>query len=192
MRTRILQWILLVFLIPADLLFLFSRNRDVIQADLKRISDENPYKSTGLIAFNYLFILDRPFRTIFYYRTKKSIVLRSISKLFFRPLITLEIMGDIAQGLRISHNYGVIHPLSAGKNLFVGHGVTIGKGKANSNNSEQIYPIIGDNVSIYANAIVFGGIKIGNNVNIGAGAVVNFDIPDNCTVVGNPARVITK
>lgn len=55
----------------------------------------------------------------------------------------------------------------------------------------QIQPILGNNVDIYANAVIFGGIKIGNNVKIGAGAVVNKDIPDNCTVIGNPLRIIT-
>ena len=43
---------------------------------------------------------------------------------------------------------------------------------------------------IGAGAIVIGGITVGNNVIIGAGSVVVKDIPDNATVVGNPARVI--
>jgi serine O-acetyltransferase len=47
-------------------------------------------------------------------------------------------------------------------------------------------------VSIYTGATVFGGITIGDNVTIGAGAVVFDDIPSNSTVVGNPARIIAK
>ena len=38
----------------------------------------------------------------------------------------------------------------------------------------------------------FGPIKIGNNVVIGAGSVVTKSVPDNCTVVGNPARIIRR
>lgn len=45
---------------------------------------------------------------------------------------------------------------------------------------------------ICPNAVVFGGICIGNNVKIGAGCIVNKSVPDNCTVVGNPARIIKK
>lgn len=187
MKIKVLQWILIFFFLPADLLYLFGRNRKIIQKDLERLKDEIPYKNMGLAAFNYILLIDKPFRNIFYYRTSYSLVLRNISKLFFGPLKTIEIMGNIGEGFRISHNYAVIHPDKAGCNLFVGHGATIGKGKPNPDNPKQIYPVIGNNVSIYANAVVFGGITIGDNVNIGAGAVVNKDVPDHCTAVGNPA-----
>lgn len=173
-------------MIPADILFLFGRNRAVIIKDLERYKDDIPYKTLGLCAFNYLMVINKPFRNIFYYRTRHSLVLRNISRLFFRQLATVEIEGNIGPGFRISHNYAVIHPGTAGSNLFVGHGATIGKGK------ENIYPTLGDNVSIYANAVVFGNITVGNNVNIGAGAVVNKDVPSNSTVIGNPMRIINN
>ena len=50
-------------------------------------------------------------------------------------------------------------------------------------------PIIGDDVSIYAWAVVAGPIKIGNNVKIGANCTVLQDIPDNSIVYGNPCVV---
>lgn len=53
-------------------------------------------------------------------------------------------------------------------------------------------PVIGNNVWVCPNAVLFGGITIGNNVTIGAGCIVNKSIPDDCTVVGNPARIIKK
>ena len=43
---------------------------------------------------------------------------------------------------------------------------------------------------IGANAVIIGGISIGNNVTIAAGAVVVKDVEDNATVVGNPAHRI--
>lgn len=53
-------------------------------------------------------------------------------------------------------------------------------------------PQIGAHCLIGAGAILVGGIKIGDYVKIGAGAVVNTDIPDFCTVVAQPPRVIVR
>ncbi|MGV4460543.1 DapH/DapD/GlmU-related protein [Ornithobacterium rhinotracheale] len=50
---------------------------------------------------------------------------------------------------------------------------------------------IGNNVFLGANAVILPGVSIGNNVVIGAGAVVTKDIEDNSVVVGNPARKIS-
>lgn len=51
---------------------------------------------------------------------------------------------------------------------------------------------IGNNCIIGVNSIILPGIKIGNHVVVGAGAVVTKDIPDNCIVVGNPAKIIKE
>lgn len=52
------------------------------------------------------------------------------------------------------------------------------------------YPNIGNDVEFGANCYVIGNISIGNNVRIGAGAVVTKDVPDNCIVAGVPAKII--
>ncbi len=56
-----------------------------------------------------------------------------------------------------------------------------------SNNSPII---IGDNVWIGTGSIILKGVKIGNNVVIAAGSIVTKDIPNNCLVAGNPAKII--
>ena len=56
---------------------------------------------------------------------------------------------------------------------------------------EYAKPIkIGNGVWVGAGAIILPGVTIGDHSVIGAGAVVNRDIPANCVAVGNPARVI--
>lgn len=52
-------------------------------------------------------------------------------------------------------------------------------------------PTIGDNVVMYAGSKIVGKVNIGNNVVIGANAVVINDIPDNAVVVGIPGKVVS-
>lgn len=51
-------------------------------------------------------------------------------------------------------------------------------------------PIIEDDVSIGANAVLLGNIVIHKGAKIGAGAVVLCDVPEGATAVGVPARII--
>lgn len=51
---------------------------------------------------------------------------------------------------------------------------------------------IGDDVWIGGGVSILPGVTVGNNVVIGAGSVVNRDIPDNSLAAGNPCRVIRQ
>lgn len=95
---------------------------------------------------------------------------------------------EIGKGSRLA--YGgmgvVVHSRAViGERVVIGQGTTIGR----SLDPEDI-PIIGNDVYISAGARVIGRIRVGNNVIIGANAVVNKDVPNNCIVVGVPARQI--
>ncbi|RQP13542.1 MAG: serine acetyltransferase [Parapedobacter sp.] len=74
-----------------------------------------------------------------------------------------------------------------GKNCVIGQNVTIGR-----NFGDTKVPVIGDDVYIGAGSVVFGEIVIGDNVIIGSNSVVNKSVPANCTVVGNPFRIIEQ
>ena len=89
------------------------------------------------------------------------------------------------------HPIGITISPSAiiGKNCAIYQNVTIGDGKENPLTKRKA-PIIGDNVTIYANAVVIGGIEIGKGAIIGAGSVVLKDVMPDSVVAGNPAKVI--
>lgn len=178
--------------IPADILYMTYKDKALVRSDLLRVMDEIPFKNVSIGAFNYSMLFVKSFRNVFYYRTGKSGILRIFSRWLLPQLDSLEIHGDIGEGFRIYHNYGVIHPYKAGRNFTVHHGVTIGKGRPSVEDDSIVDPIFGDNVEVMSGAIVFGGIKVGSNVTIGAGSLVNKDVPDNCVVVGNPMRIIRK
>lgn len=81
----------------------------------------------------------------------------------------------------------VIHKDSViGDNCMIAQHVTIGGG----NSRYPGLPSIGNNVHISHGAIVFGGITIGDNVVIGANAVVCKPVPDNAVAAGVPAKIL--
>ena len=51
---------------------------------------------------------------------------------------------------------------------------------------------IGKRCFIGVNAIIMCGVKVNDNVIVGSGSVVTKDIPANCIVAGNPARIIKE
>ena len=53
-------------------------------------------------------------------------------------------------------------------------------------------PVIEQGAFIGAKAMILGPVVVGKNSKIGAGSVVLRDVPDGCTAVGNPARIIYK
>lgn len=92
------------------------------------------------------------------------------------------------EGVYLCHN---------GFEIVINSNAIIGKGTVIQNSvcigemdGSHKSPMIGENVFIGCHACILGDIKVGNNVKIGAGVVVIKDVPDNCTVVGVPARVI--
>ena len=110
---------------------------------------------------------------------------------FFEMLIGCYInpAAEIGEGLYIGHYGGiVIGPVKMGTNCNISIGNVIGVGKVGS--AEEGVPQFGDSVYIGPSAKVFGKIKIGNNVAIGANAVVTKDLPGNAVAVGVPARII--
>lgn len=83
------------------------------------------------------------------------------------------------------HSYGVVinGAVRGGCNVKIEHLVTIG---AERNAS----PLLGDGVFIGAGAKIIGPVRIGSHAKIGANAVVTHDVPDHCTAVGIPARIL--
>lgn len=72
-----------------------------------------------------------------------------------------------------------------GSNCRIYQNVTIGEVNGRA-------PVIGDGCLIGAGAVLVGGIRVGCDVKIGAGAVVSTDISDHCTVVSQPPRILRK
>ncbi len=97
----------------------------------------------------------------------------------------------IGEGLFIDHGTGVVigETTEIGDNVTIYQGVTLG---GTGKEKGKRHPTLGNNVVVSSGAKVLGSQKIGNNVKIGAGSVVLREVPDNCTVVGVPGRVVKR
>jgi serine O-acetyltransferase len=87
----------------------------------------------------------------------------------------------------------LIHPIGVvvnsavrgGRNVWIESGVVIGDNRGG-------VPALADDIFIGSGAKVIGGVAIGSGARIGANAVVLRDVAANTTVVGIPARPVTK
>lgn len=94
---------------------------------------------------------------------------------------------QVGKGFVIDHSGGIVVSgyASFGDHCRIRSGVVIGLKRV----SDPCAPRFGDNVDVGAGAKVLGNIQIGNNVIIGANAVVTQDVPDNSMAVGVPAVI---
>lgn len=101
--------------------------------------------------------------------------------------IELHPTAKIGRRLSIVHQHGVVvHPFARiGDDCAIQQGVTL----CCATRFDEA-PTLGNGVKIAANAVLIGGIKIGDNVTIGPNAVVTMDVPAGATVFAPPPRII--
>ena len=91
----------------------------------------------------------------------------------------------------IDHGTGVV----IGETAEIGDDVTIYQGVTLGGTGKDVgkrHPTVGNKVMIGAGSKVLGPFKVGDNSNIAAGSVVLHPIPENCTAVGAPARLVKR
>ncbi|MBS5489340.1 MAG: serine acetyltransferase [Clostridiales bacterium] len=134
-------------------------------------------------------------RKIDWYRNKNKIKYYYYSfiyrKLKIKYNVDIPARTKIGNGFLIEHIGAItVNPdVIIGNNCSIYNGVTIGVEKRGERKG---VPTIGNKVWIGANSIVVGGIIIGDNVLIAPGAFVNFNVPSNSLVIGNPGIIKSK
>lgn len=135
--------------------------------------------------FSHLMTYYREFGFVFFWRINKRPWFYSWFAKDFQCKIFKS--SRIGGGMMCYHPFAtVINAKSIGRNFQFRNGLTIG----NKGNDNTQLPVIGDDVTVGAQVVIIGDISIGNHVIIGAGSVVVKDVPSNCVVAGNPAKVI--
>lgn len=115
-------------------------------------------------------------------------VLKPISEILTG--IELPCEATLGRRFRIDHFGGIVISGDAvfGDDCVIRNGVTVGL----KHTGQRGAPILGNRVDIGAGAKVLGAISIGDDVQIGANAVVLTDVPSNSIAVGVPARILSR
>lgn len=176
------------------------RYRDLIRqvrSDLHHCSSSKTWKNKLLT-----FFLSLNFQVLFLYRHTHYFQYKSklhkLLLLFFSYHGKIVFQCHVSERSRIGQNLKLPHPtgIVIGDDVVIGDNVTIYQqvtlGSHGRAGLERSYPIVEDNVTIYAGAKIIGHITIGRNAVIGANAVVTKDVPPNAVAVGVPAKFIEK
>lgn len=172
-----------------------KRTVDDIKADVKATRERDPAARSDL----EVVLLYSGVHALMAYRVahklhekKKYLPARAISQTarFFTG-IEIHPGAKIGKGLMIDHGMGVVIGETAeiGDNCTLYQGVTLG---GTGKDLGKRHPTLGNNVMVGAGAKVLGPFKIGDNTKIAANAVVLEEIPDNCTAVGIPAKIVRR
>lgn len=160
-----------------------SKQRGVINVDVQSWCEWKSVRNSPIVLLK-LYAIYPEFRSVYYFRTKpiSSVfcwLIKGVPCLYFRS-------NNIGPGLLIQHGFAtIIDAESIGLGCKIFQQVTIGY-------EGDKRPKIGNNVTICCGAKVIGGVTVGDNVVVGANAVVVHDVPDNCVVGGVPAKIIKQ
>ena len=97
----------------------------------------------------------------------------------------------IAPGLLLGHPYNI----TVGDGVIIGKNVNLSKGCTLGNirtGQRKGSPRLGECVFVGVNAVIVGGITVGDDVVIAPNAYVNFDVPSHSVVLGNPGVIHHK
>ncbi len=155
---------------------------DLFDADIKRYGERGPSR--------YDRVLLRYLRR---YQTSTNKVIRFVYRtLYYRHCykygVEIPCNTKIGKGFMLCHTYNITINSRAviGENVSIHKGVLIGQ---TNRGSKMGNPNIGNNVWVGINAVIVGGINVGDDVLIAPNSFVNVDIPSHSVVYGNPCII---
>ncbi|MBE6851389.1 MAG: serine O-acetyltransferase [Ruminococcus sp.] len=166
-----------------------------LREDIALVKERDPAARSSfeiLLTYSGLHAIHHYRMAHWFYKHKMLMIARIISQTsrFFTG-IEIHPGATIGKGFFIDHGMGVVIGETAviGDNCLIYQGVTLG---GTGKDRGKRHPTLGNNVMVGSGAKVLGPFTVGNNVKIAANAVVLDAIPDNCTAVGVPARIIKR
>lgn len=166
-----------------------------LKSDIQAVLDRDPAARSALevmLCYPGYRAVRRHRRAHWFYKHNMKLIARLIAERT-RRLTGVDIHpgAQIGEGLFIDHATGVV----IGETTIIGNNCTIFQGATlggTGKDTGKRHPTLMNNVMISAGAKVLGPVTVGSNCKIGAGAVVLNSVPDGCTVVGIPGRIVKQ
>ncbi|PKM85458.1 MAG: serine O-acetyltransferase [Firmicutes bacterium HGW-Firmicutes-11] len=166
-----------------------------ISEDIKAVVEKDPAARNALevlLCYPGIWALISHKPAHWLYKHNFKLIARMISQCS-RFFTGIEIHPGAVIGRRcmIDHGMAVVigETTEIGDDVTIYQAVTLG---GTGKDTGKRHPTIGDNVVISTGAKVLGPFKVGSNSKIGAGSVVLEEIPENCTVVGIPGKIVKR
>lgn len=175
---------------PHILLFMLRRkdsDGEKLSMDIEEWLRVKNHADYGIIkGLVYLLLKFKEFRNLYYHRMGKACILFSWLLPDRDTLHLFTPSQRMGGGFYIGHGWGtVVNAYAIGEHCMVAQNTTIGS-------KDFKTPTFGDHVKVWSHCVVLGGVKIGDNSQIGSGAVVVKDVPADCVVVPAKSAIIKK
>ena len=168
---------------------------DQIKNDIKAIMERDPAARNAFEVFfmypGFKAVMRHRVAHRLYNKGHKFIATRISNKTRRKYGIEIHPAAQIGNGVFIDHGMGVVIGETAivGDNCTIYQGVTLG---GTGKDKGKRHPTLGNNVLVGCGAKLLGNFSVGDNAKIAANAVVLSDVPENCTCVGIPARIVRR
>lgn len=165
--------------------------KDIIKSDLFRYGGQTSLlKGLKKPGFRYMYF-KRKAENKSRFSITRIICGFIIRRLGYKYGFQIPLDTKIGEGFYIGHFGTIVINVDTviGNFCNIAHSTTIGR---SNRGFRKGCPTIGDHVWIGTGSVIVGNIKIGSNVLIAPNSFVNFDVPNNCIVIGNPGKIIMK
>lgn len=132
--------------------------------------------------------------TLKIYRKRYKLLAKMLRNyILYKYSIHIGLNCEIGKNLKLPHPIGIVigNGTKIGDNCTIYHHVTLGKKRGNLDDKKD-YPIVGDNVTIFAGVVIVGTVYIGDNAIIAPNSVVLHDVEPNSIYAGTPAKKLNR
>jgi serine O-acetyltransferase len=146
-----------------------------------------------VICFDLSFQMLCLYRLFHFFSQRKGLGFVALPLMYWQRILTgchIHPSAELDHGVKFPHPTGIVigQGVIVCQDVTIFQGVTLGGSMMDG--QKMRYPVIEEGVTLYANAVVIGGIRVGRMAIVGAGSLVTRNVPPHVIVSGVPAQIV--